>query len=199
MPNAKGEAPGENARKRSWKRIVAASVCIGSRRFSGNRALTFPCRIWCVPYGVLSTTKSGPVRGHPRRAVQRVPWQRNAIRNRLPLKKRSQRLRSRTRFLNNPLAESRRRNLRSNCGLRATWPRRVCRPRGRWNRFASQERLSKRDPLQRRGLKPKRQRLAKKAREEELAKERRRAGRAGRKPASAGSGRGKKERSEPGR
>ena len=40
----------------------------------------------------LTTKKNGlRVRGHPLRAVQGVPWQRNAIRNRLLLKKRSQR------------------------------------------------------------------------------------------------------------
>jgi hypothetical protein len=39
----------------------------------------------------------------------------------------------------------------------------------------------------------------KKAREQELAKERRRAGRAGHKVPSAGSGRGEKQRSSPGR
>ncbi len=47
------------------------------------------------------------------------------------------------------------------CGLRATWPRPVCRRRGHWSRFASQESLKGSDPLQRRGLKPRRERWPK--------------------------------------
>ncbi len=119
--------------------------------------LTSRFPIWCGPSGVLSTKKSGWLAGPPLRAAQRVPWHRNAIRNRLPLKQRSQRPRSRTNFLNNPAPESRRRNLRSNCGLRATWPGEARRHRGRWSRLARQERRSKSDPLQRRGLKPRRE------------------------------------------
>ncbi len=90
--------------------------------------------------------------------------QRKTIRNRLPLKQRSQRLRSPTRFLNNPAPESRRRNLRSNCAWRATWPREARRRRGRWSRFLRQKRLSERGRLQRRGLKPRRKRSARKLR-----------------------------------
>ncbi len=142
---------------------ASGSTEIGSRRFSGNAALTFPCPIWCEPSGGLSTKRNGRrVRAHPLRAIQGVPWQRNPIRNRLPLKKRSQRPRSRTRFLNNPLAEFRRRNLRSNCGLRATWPREARRHRGRWRRHLRLKRLSEGDLLRRRGLKPRRQRSVRK-------------------------------------
>jgi len=101
------------------------------------------------------------VAGPPLRKAQRVLQQRNATRNPLP-KQRSQRLRSRTRFLSSPAPESRKRNLLSNCGLRATWPRRVCRLRGRWRRFASKERINKSDPLQRQGLRPRRERSARK-------------------------------------
>jgi hypothetical protein len=89
MPNAKREAPGENARKRSSKRAVAGSAFIEPRRFSGNGVLTSPFPIWCAPSGVLSMKRRGWLAGPPLRAVQRVPWQRNAIRNRLPPKKRS--------------------------------------------------------------------------------------------------------------
>jgi hypothetical protein len=47
-------------RTRSWKRTAADSPPIGSRRFPVSGVLTFPCRIWCGPAGVLSTKKSGP-------------------------------------------------------------------------------------------------------------------------------------------
>jgi hypothetical protein len=36
MRNAKREAPGEKARRRSWKRTGAGSASTGSLRFSGN-------------------------------------------------------------------------------------------------------------------------------------------------------------------
>jgi hypothetical protein len=158
MPNAKREAPGENARKRSWRRTAAVSACIGSRRFSGSVALTSPCPIWCGPSGVLSTKKSEVgVRVPLLRAVQR-----SILRNRLPLKKQSQRPRSRTRCLNNPAPESRRRNLRSNCGLRPTWPREARRYRGHWSWLLRQKPLSEGDLLQRRRLKPSRERRARK-------------------------------------
>ena len=111
----------DSIRKKSWRRIVAVSPSTGSRRFSGSGVLTSPCRIWCGPCGGLSTKKSRLRARHPRlRAVQRVILlqQGNAIRNRRPLKKQSQRLRSRTRFLNNPAPESRRRNWRKKGGGR---------------------------------------------------------------------------------
>ena len=130
----------------------------------------------------------------PPRAVQRVPWQRKAIRNPFP-KQRSQKPRSRTRFLNSPPPESRRRNLRSNCGLRGIWPREARRHRGHWRRFVSQERRNGNGRLLRRGGKA----TGKKAREEELAKERRRAGRVGHKPPASDARRGEKQRSGPGR
>jgi hypothetical protein len=54
--------------------------------------LTFLCRIWCEPSGVLSTKKSGArLRSRPLCKAQRVLRQRNASRNRLPLNQRSQR------------------------------------------------------------------------------------------------------------
>jgi hypothetical protein len=127
-----------------------------------NEALTSPCRIWSEPTGVLSTKKNGSVRGHPLRVGLRVLWQKNAIRNRLPLKERSQRHQSRTRFLNNPPPESRRRNLRSNCGLRASWPREARRRRDHWSPLLRQGRLRKGGLLQRRGLRPRRERSARK-------------------------------------
>jgi hypothetical protein len=103
----------------------------GSRRFSRNAVLTFPCRIWCGPSCVLSTKESGPqVRGHPLRKARRVLQQRNAVRNRPPLKQRSQGRRLRVRCLNSRLPESRRRNLRSSCGWRDIWLLEARRHRG---------------------------------------------------------------------
>jgi hypothetical protein len=101
------------------------------------------------------------VAGPPLRKAQRVLQQRNAVLNPFP-KQRSQRPRSRTRFLNNPVQKSRRRNLRSNCGWRATWRWEARRHRGGWSRIPSQERLNKSYLLQRRGLKPKGPRAARK-------------------------------------
>ena len=72
-------------------------------------------------------------------------------------------------------------------------PARPLDPVGR-QRTAKQER-----PIANAGAKTKAGTVSKKAREEELAKERRRAGRAGRKLQSAGSGRGEKQRPERGR
>jgi hypothetical protein len=97
----------------------------------------------------------------PLRTVQRVPRQRNDRRNPLP-KQRSQRPRSRTRLLNNLAPESRRRNLRSNCGSRATWLRQARRRPVHWSQLLRQERRNRSDPLQRRGLKPKRERWLRK-------------------------------------
>jgi hypothetical protein len=71
--------------------------------------------------------------------------------------------------------------LRSNCGLRATWPREARRHRGHWSRLLRQKRLSESDLLQKAGAKSKAGTASKKPREEELAKERRRAGRGGQK------------------
>jgi hypothetical protein len=50
--------------------------------------------------------------------------------------------------------------LRSNCGLRATWQREARRRCVRWRRFLRQKRLGEGDLLQRRALKPRRQRSA---------------------------------------
>jgi hypothetical protein len=66
--------------------------------------------------------------------------------------------RSRTRLLNNPVQKSRRRNLRSNCGWRGIWRRKARRLRGHWRRLASQERRKRAGSLQRRGLRPRRER-----------------------------------------
>jgi hypothetical protein len=46
--------------------------------------------------------------------------------------------------------------LRSNCGLRSTWPREARRHRGRWRLFVRQERRNGCEALLRRGLKQKR-------------------------------------------
>jgi hypothetical protein len=70
-------------------------------------------------------------------------------------------------FLNNPAADSRRRNLRSNGGLRAT-PSRPLEP-VRQPRTPKQER-----PIAKAWANTKAETVSKKAREEELAKERRR-------------------------